>query len=234
MNGRIHSFQSLGAVDGPGIRYVVFMQGCPLRCVYCHNPDTWDPRGGGEYPAEDVVRRALRCRAYFGDKGGVTVTGGEPVLQPDFVAELFERLHGEGVHTALDTSGAVHPERAEKVLRHTDLALVDVKFLDAGSYRRFCGGDFETVTRFLALAERLGVPVWIRHVVVPALTDHPQQIKALGKFAARFANVQKIELLPFQTLCLEKYQAMGIPFPLAGTPAMDETQLDVLRQLLVQ
>ena len=234
ITGRIHSFQSLGAVDGPGIRYTVFLQGCPLRCIYCHNPDTWDPAAGQVCTVEEVAQRVLRCRPYFGELGGVTVTGGEPLLQPDFVSALFQRLQKEGIHTVLDTSGAIGLDRAEQVLQYTDLALVDVKFLSDKGYRDHCRGDFSRVKEFLALTQRLQVPIWIRHVVVPGLTDAPFHIKALADFCKQYPNLEKIELLPFEKLCLEKYKAMGVPFPLEDTPAMSREKLNRLQTLLGQ
>lgn len=232
--GRIHSFQSLGAVDGPGLRYVVFLQGCPLRCIYCHNPDTWDFSGGEAYRPEEVLRKILRCRSYFEKTGGVTVTGGEPLAQPEFTAELFRLLQAEGIHTALDTSGCGDLKKAEEVLRYTDLVLADIKFLSAADYRQHCHGDWETVEKFLTLTEKRQIPLWVRHVVVPGLTDGEDHIRRLGEIARRYTNLEKIELLPFRTLCLEKYQSMGIPFPLSGTSDMPESRVEVLRQLLLQ
>lgn len=148
MTGRIHSIQSLGAVDGPGIRYVVFLQGCPLRCVYCHNPDTWAAEGGDTVEADALVQKALRCRAYWGDSGGVTVSGGEPLLQAPFVEEFFAKLQAQGVHTALDTSGVGNLAGAERVLRHTDLVLCDLKFLTQADYLQYCRADLTQVERF--------------------------------------------------------------------------------------
>lgn len=232
MLGNIHSIQTLGAVDGPGVRFVVFLQGCPLRCAYCHNPDTWDAAGGEQTDVDTLVRRALRYRAYWKNGGGVTVSGGEPLMQADFVAELFERLHAEGVHTALDTSGVGSLVAAERVLRHTDLVLADLKFLTAADYRRYCAADFAQVERFLQLTATMGVPLWIRHVVVPGLTDSLPHLRAVKARAERYPNFQKLELLPFHKLCLEKYERMGLTFPLADTPAMDAARLEQLKAQL--
>lgn len=259
IKGRINSFQSMGAVDGPGVRFVVFMQGCPLRCVYCHNPDTWGP-GGEEYGVEEVLEKARRFRPYFGDDGGVTVSGGEPLTQWEFVSELFRRLKEEGFHTALDTSGTggfrgvsggenaaggreeagcastrkaaspedtreavsptnaretVCPEGARKVLKYTDLVLCDLKFSTEEEYRRYCGGRLTEVLSFLELTEQMRVPLWIRHVIVPGLTDGEESVSGIAEMAKRFANLKKVELLPFKKLCVSKYEALGIPFPLA-------------------
>lgn len=228
MTGRIHSVQSLGAVDGPGLRYVVFMQGCPLRCAYCHNPDTWPFDGGEEMDADRLVTQILRYRPYFGENGGVTVSGGEPLSQAGFVEELFAKLHRHGIHTALDTSGIGEPTAAARVLQHTDLVLADLKFLDTANYLKYCRADFHVVERFLALTAQLNVPLWIRHVVVPGVTDGLDHLRAVQEKAQSYPNLQKIEWLPFHTLCLEKYERMGLIFPLAGTPPMEQARLDAL------
>lgn len=214
VNGRINSFQSMGAVDGPGIRFVVFLQGCPLRCVYCHNPDTWAIEGD-EYGVEDVLPRVLRCKPYFGDDGGVTVSGGEPLMQWEFTAELLRRLKKEGIHTALDTSGTGNLKGAEEVLRETDLAICDLKFATEEEYRKYCKGSLHQVLSFLDLTERMQVPLWVRHVVVPGLNDSPDSLGRIKEIAKRYSNLQKFEFLPFKKLCAVKYEAMGIPFPLA-------------------
>lgn len=228
IKGRIHSFQSMGAVDGPGLRYVVFLQGCPLRCAYCHNPDTWDIAGEStEYSPQEVLGNIQRYRSYFGRKGGVTVSGGEPLMQPEFTAGLFRLAQEEGIHTALDTSCAL-PEAAPPVLEHTNLILADVKFLSEIDYQEYCGGSFDAVVTFLNQAAGRRIPVWIRHVVVPGITDGEAHIRELCRFASGYPNVERIDLLPFSKLCEEKYQNMGIPFPLAEVPAMDRNQLAVL------
>lgn len=274
MNGFIHSFQSMGAVDGPGLRYVIFMQGCPLRCIYCHNPDTWEFAGGSErsenlpatppagpsealsnsLPAgqlsspssgqssspsdgplcctpQEAADRVLRCRPYL-KNGGVTVTGGEPLMQPEFVEELFTILQGEGIHTALDTSGIGDPENIRRVLRHTDLVLADVKFLTAEDYKTYCGADFTKVKQFLSMTRQMRVPLWIRQVIVPGLNDTQEQMHRLAEFLQDYPNVEHIELLPFRKLCLEKYEALGIRFPLEFTPECTEEKVEELRQEL--
>lgn len=233
MTGRVHSFQSMGAVDGPGVRFVVFLQGCPLRCAYCHNPDTWDPRGGEPYTPQAVCEKILRYRPYL-RHGGVTVSGGEPLMQAPFVAELFRLLREQGIHTALDTSGTGNLEQAREVLAETDLVLCDLKFADAKAYRAHCGASFNQVLQFLSLTEVMHVPLWIRHVVVPGLTDAPDQVRQIARIAGRFDNLQKLEFLPFRKLCAEKYERMGIPFPLADTPEMGEEALQELERLCWQ
>ena len=229
--GYVHSFQSLGAVDGPGLRFVVFLQGCPLRCCYCHNPDTWQAGQGQRLLPSQVAARALRYRSYL-RHGGVTLTGGEPLWQPRFAAELFALLQAQGLHTVLDTSGVGDLEAAAAVLRHTDLALVDVKFLTEEDYLRHTGGRLCQVRAFLDLCLRQNVPIWARHVVVPGLTDGQDHLRRLLAFLAPYSTLQKIELLPFRKLCLEKYDALGIPFPLREVPEMDQAGVDALRLLL--
>lgn len=231
MKGKIHSFQSMGAVDGPGLRYVVFMQGCPLRCVYCHNPDTWDTETGNQFSVEEVVQKILRCRSYL-KRGGVTVSGGEPLLQPDFVAELFARLREEGIHTALDTSGIGTEAGTDRVLNVTDLVLADLKFLTAEEYRENCGADFNRVLAFLDKTRERGIPLWIRQVIVPGLNDRPERMELLARILKAYPNVERVELLPFRKLCLEKYGRMGIPFPLAGTPEMEMEGMYILKEEL--
>ena len=225
MKGRVSSLQSLGTVDGPGLRYVIFLQGCPLRCVYCHNPETWDPAGGREYAPEELVEKVLRCRAYFGEQGGVTVSGGEPLLQAPFVAELFRQLKEAGVHTALDTSGAGDLKQAAQVLDWTDLVLLDLKFPDEAGYRQYCRGSWAQTQAFAALAGEKRVPLWVRHVVVPGLNDSLEDLRAIKAQAESLPGFQKLEWLPFHNMCLEKYQQLGLPFPLEGTPALEDQDL---------
>lgn len=228
MEGRVHSLQSLGTVDGPGLRYVVFLQGCPLRCVYCHNPDTWDPAGGAVMDTEELVEKILRCRPYFGAEGGVTVSGGEPLLQAGFVTQLFARLKQEGVHTALDTSGAGDLRKAPALLEVTDLVLLDLKFPTEEGYRQHCRGSLGQTEAFAALVAEKQVPLWVRHVVAPGLNDTLEDMAAVKSWAQRQPTLEKIEWLPFHNLCLEKYQQLGVPFPLAATPPMGREKLDRL------
>ena len=225
MKGRVSSLQSLGTVDGPGLRYVIFLQGCPLRCVYCHNPETWDPAGGTAYAPEELVEKVLRCRSYFGEQGGVTVSGGEPLLQAPFVTELFRQLKEAGIHTALDTSGAGDLKQAAQVLDWTDLVLLDLKFPDEAGYRRYCRGSWAQTQAFAALAGEKHVPLWVRHVVVPGLNDSLEDLRAIKAQAESLPGFQKLEWLPFHNMCLEKYQQLGLPFPLAGTPALEDQDL---------
>ena len=227
--GRIHSFQSLGTVDGPGVRTVVFMQGCPLRCICCHNPDTWDFAGGTQTTAEELVNRILRYRNYFGEKGGVTVSGGEPLCQARFVADLFSRLRETGVSTALDTAGYRLDDSVKALLAVTDLVLLDYKYTNAEDYLRYTGCEMEAVDRFLSYLQQIKKTTWLRHVLIPGYNDTVESLARLRTLRDRYSCVERVELLPFRKLCLEKYCQMGIVFPAEDTPEMSPEHLEELR-----
>lgn len=228
MKGYVHSLQSMGAVDGPGLRYVVFLQGCPLRCMYCHNPDSWQPGVGTEYEVSELVTKILRYRPYFGSLGGVTVSGGEALLQAEFVTELFAELHKHGIHTCLDTSGIGGGSHVDALLEVTDLVMCDIKFSSEGTYRRHTGGSLDTVLHFLEATERHNTDLWVRHVVVPGHTDTPEEIDRMLALATRYSNLRKVELLPFHKLCVPKYEKLGIPFPCADIPPCDKATIEAL------
>lgn len=232
MTGRIHSVQSLGTVDGPGVRCVVFMQGCPLRCICCHNPDTWDFTGGEEADADDLCRRILRFRPYFGKNGGVTVSGGEPLMQADFVTGLFRSLKEQGVHTALDTSGCRLDDRVRSLLDVTDLVLLDHKYPTEAEYFANTRAHLADAEAFLAELDRRSIPTWLRRVVIPGKTDSEVSVRALNETARQFGCVEKIELLPFRNFCKEKYEALGIPFPLADVESPPQKTMEKLNALL--
>lgn len=229
--GKVHSFQSLGAVDGPGIRFVVFMQGCPYRCPYCHNPDTQPFSGGEEYTVEEIVKKAVRFKSYFGEKGGVTVSGGEPLAQADFVAKLFEELHKVGINTALDTAGYPVNEAVKKVLEHTDTVLCDIKFPTDEQYKTHIGTTLETTLNFIEECNNYNTDIIIRHVVVPGMTDSIENIKQIAALAKRAKSLQKIELLPFKKLCVQKYDELGLEFPLKDTPECDKKTIERLTEI---
>lgn len=228
MVGRIHSFQSLGTVDGPGVRAVVFMQGCPLRCACCHNPDTWDFEGGSEMTVDALMDKICRLRAYFGKDGGITVSGGEPLMQSDFVAELFRKAHAEGINCALDTSGCVYDESVEELLELTDLVLLDYKYTNNSDYEKYCGCTIGAVDTFLEVLSQMNKRVWLRQVIIPTLNDSVGSVKKLFELKQRYSCIEKIELLPFRKLCLEKYTERGIDFPLADIPEADKETVDRL------
>ena len=230
MQGRIHSFQSLGTVDGPGVRAVVFMQGCPLRCACCHNPDTWDLGGGKLVSAEEIFRKIQRLRAYFGKDGGVTVSGGEPLLQADFVAELFSLCRADGISCALDTSGCVYNESVERLLSLTDLVLLDYKYTNDTDYKKYTGMSMQSAEDFLARLDALGKRVWIRQVIIPTLNDSEESVRRLYALSERYSCIEKTELLPFRKLCVEKYRALGIDFPLENIPEASEELIERLKR----
>ena len=225
MTGRIHSFESFGTVDGPGIRYVVFLQGCPLRCQYCHNPDTWGA-GGKEYEAEEVARQALRYKNYFGPKGGVAVTGGEPLLQIDLIIELFTILKEKGIHTCIDTSGWTFNESNEEsvqkhqeLLKVTDLFLLDIKHIDDEACKKLTGQSNQNTLAFAKFLSDNGKKMWIRQVLVPGITDGEGSLRRVRQFIDGLQTVEKVEVLPYHTLGLAKYEKLGIEYPLKGLEA---------------
>lgn len=228
MEGRVHSFESMGCADGPGVRFVVFLQGCPLRCAYCHNPDTWQVNEGALYTPDEIIKKALRYRPYFGKEGGITLSGGEPMLQGAFTAELLKAGKEAGLHTVLDTSGMAGEPYWDKILRYTDLVIADLKFATEEQYRTQSGGSLEMLLRFLEKTQQAGVDLWLRHVVVPGLTD--TDLPEIQKIASRFSNLKKLELLPFRKMCVTKYRNLGIPFPLADTPECNDELLHQLQQ----
>lgn len=232
MKGRISSFQSLGAVDGPGLRCVVFMQGCPLRCACCHNPETWEKNGGQEITVEELVLKIDRFRNYIRKGGGVTVSGGEALFQWQFVAELFRQLKEKGCHTALDTSGMGDLQGAGQVLRYTDLVIADLKFTDEAKFRMYCHGDLRQVHDFLSLTAQKQIPLWIRQVIIPGINDTANNILELKQAAFRYPNLVKVELLPFRKLCDSKYKALGIPFPLKDIPDCSDETIAALQKYL--
>ncbi len=211
--GSIHSIQSLGTVDGPGVRFVVFMQGCPLRCGCCHNPDTWDINGGESYDAAALSEKAEKYHAYFGKEGGVTVSGGEPLLQAEFVAEFFKACHEKGINTCLDTSGCILNDEVKELLSHTDRVLLDIKYTNEAAYRKYVGCSMEGPLAFLKYLNEKRIPTTIRQVIIPTLNDTEENIRALGEITKAHSCVDKTELLPFRKICTTKYEQMGIPFP---------------------
>lgn len=231
MNGRINSFQSLGTVDGPGVRCVVFMQGCPLRCACCHNPDTWNFGAGQEIGVEELVQKIVRFKSYI-SKGGVTVSGGEPLMQAEFVTELFKRLKLLGIHTALDTSGCVFNKQVEELLKYTDLVLLDYKYADSDDYFRYTKCKKAEVDRFLQELQQREIETWIRRVIIPDLNDDVNSTAQLKTLREKYNCITKTELLPFKKLCMEKYKSMNIPFPLAETPEPTAETMEKLNTII--
>ena len=232
IKGRVHSIQSLGTVDGPGVRFVVFLQGCPLRCGCCHNPDTWELTGGTEYTAREIVDRALRCKEYFGNEGGITVSGGEPLLQADFVKEVFSLCREAGINTCLDTSGAVWNDSVKSLLDVTDRVLLDIKYTNDEQYRKHVGCSLEKPLSFLRQLDLAAIPVTLRQVIIPTLNDNEESVSRLTTLAKEHRCVDKIELLPFRKLCQVKYDKMGISFPFAHLPEPSTAVMDKLNAIL--
>lgn len=232
--GRVHSFQSLGTLDGPGVRFVVFMQGCNLRCKCCHNPDTWDLSGGTEYTPRQIAEKAVRYREYFGAYGGITLSGGEPLLQAEFAYEVFALCKAEGINTCLDTSGSILNDEVKKLLRVTDRVLLDIKYTSDSLYRQNVGCDISKVLAFLSYLNENHIPTTLRQVIIPTINDNNENILAVKKIAENHKCVDKIELLPFRKICQTKYDKMGITFPFASLPEPTQAAMQELKNLLEQ
>ena len=226
--GCVHSLQSLGTVDGPGVRFVVFMQGCPLRCGCCHNPDTWSTEGGTAYTHTEIVDKAERYREYFGEQGGITVSGGEPLLQAAFVRDVFAECHRRGIHTCLDTSGCILDENVKEVLSQTDRVLLDWKYTTDEQYREYVGCSMDTVEAFLELLNERSIPTTLRQVIIPTKNDDLDNIQRLNEIVRKHPCVDKVELLPFRKICQVKYDSMGLAFPFGHLPEADAMLMDKL------
>ena len=226
MQGRIHSTESFGTVDGPGVRFVIFFQGCPMRCRYCHNPDTWDADAGHAETAESLLEQ-YRRNAVFYKNGGITCTGGEPMLQMPFLTELFSAAKRERIHTCLDTSGICfdpeHPEPVRTLLNVTDLVMLDLKQINDEKHRQLTGHSNERILKFAEFISECGVPLWIRHVVVPGLTDDPAEHVLLGEFIGGLRTLKGLDVLPYHTMGKRKYAALGLPYPLGDTPPAEQS-----------
>lgn len=230
MKGRIHSKESFGTVDGPGIRYVLFMQGCPMRCLYCHNPDTWEVVGGTEITVEEVLSE-YRKNSSFYKNGGITVTGGEPLLQVDFLTELFSAAKKQGIHTCIDSSGITYNVKNEeyiakldKLMEYVDLVMLDIKHIDPARHMELTKQDNGNILAFARYLDSKNIPVWIRHVVVPGYTDDPEYHKELGRFLATLHNIKALDVLPYHTMGASKYKELGIEYPLEGVEALPKSE----------
>lgn len=228
MQGRIHSLESFGTVDGPGVRYVVFVQGCPMRCKYCHNPDTWEFNAGTLMDPDYIIEQYERNKGFY-NGGGITVTGGEPLMQIDFLIELFEKAKKKGIHTCIDTSGiAFNPQNADllakfdKLMPLTDLVMLDIKHIDPEKHFELCKQHNENILAFCSYLNEKKVDMWIRHVVVPGITDEDEYLYKLGYFIGQFTNLKALDVLPYHTMGEKKYENLGIEYPLKGVPAMSK------------
>ncbi len=229
MTGKISSLQSLGTLDGPGIRYVVFMQGCPLRCSCCHNPETHDFSGGTEYSAEEIVENVLKYREYFGDEGGITLSGGEPLVQTKFATEVFKKCKEQGVNTCLDTSGCIFNDDVKELLKYTDYCMLDIKYTTEELYQKYVGCSIETPLKFLEYLNEQGINTRIRQVIVPSINDNVKSIEDLA-LLLKGKNIDKIELLPFKKICQTKYDNMGKEFPFGNLPSADVKKVSELQK----
>ncbi len=226
--GRIHSTESFGTVDGPGIRFVIFLQGCPMRCLYCHNPDTWERKGGGEMSVDELLS-IYRKNSDFYKRGGLTVTGGEPLLQIDFLIELFRKAKEEKIHTCIDTSGvtfnindAQYLGKLDTLMSLTDLVMLDIKHIDSEKHKRLTGHSNENIIAYARYLEEKNIPVWVRHVVVEGYTDAEDDLYALGEFIGSLKNVKALDVLPYHTLGVNKYKEMGIKYRLEGLQSLSK------------
>lgn len=226
MTGYIHSKESFGTVDGPGIRYVLFMQGCPLRCIYCHNPDTWETGKGEKITPDEVLQEFNKNRSFY-SKGGITVTGGEPLLQVDFLTELFKKAKAENIHTCIDTSGITYNtdnpaymQKLDELMKYTDLVMLDIKHIDPESHKKLTSKDNGRVLDFAKYLETKKIPLWVRHIIIEGYTDKPEDLRKLGEFIGKLKNLKALDVLPYHTMGVNKYKEMGISYPLEGMEAL--------------
>ena len=236
--GFIHSIESFGSVDGPGVRYVIFMQGCRLRCQFCHNPDTWARHSGEPVTGEGIFAQAMKYKAYWGKKGGITVSGGEPLLQMDFLIELFSLAKEEGVHTCIDTAGQPFTRQEpffgkfKKLMELTDLLLLDIKHMDPEQHKRLTGASNENILDLARYLSDTGKPVWIRHVLVPERSDYDEYLLELDAFVQSLSNVRRFEVLPYHTLGIFKWEELRIPYPLKGIEPPAKERVAYVNKLL--
>lgn len=232
IKGRLHSIETFGAVDGPGIRTVFFMQGCPARCAYCHNPDSWKLDGGRDVEIGELVHRAKRGKAYYGKEGGVTFSGGEPLLQGEFLLEAIKAIKEENLHVAIDTSGTYLDEHSEAAIAAADLVLLDIKHVDPVEFKKLTGRSQETLLPLIDIINRLEKPVWIRQVIMPDYNDTEEYIEALNGFLKQIKTIEKVELLGYHSMAVKKYDKLGMEYKLRDMKPMNKTRLQELKALV--
>ncbi|MEI3115989.1 MAG: pyruvate formate-lyase-activating protein [Eubacteriales bacterium] len=236
MIGHIHSTESFGAADGPGVRFIVFMQGCHMRCRYCHNPDTWKMDGGDEVTADEILKRALRFKPYWGKDGGITISGGEPLLQIEFVIELFKKAKELGINTCIDTAGNPFTKeepffsKFEELMKYTDLLLLDLKEINPARHKDLTGFDNSNIIEMAKYLSEINKPVWIRHVLVPEHSDFDEDLDALGDFIDTLSNVDRVEILPYHTLGKFKWENLGIPYTLESISPPSAERIENAKQ----
>lgn len=222
IKGAIHSTESFGSVDGPGIRFLIFLKGCHMRCRYCHNPDSWSPCSDDLRTADELLDQAERYRSYWGTEGGITVSGGEPLLQIDFLLDLFQKAKARGIHTALDTAGQPFARdepffsKFQALMEHTDLLLMDLKHIDPAEHKKLTGQPNDNILDLFRYLSDKGKPVWLRYVLVPGVTDHEDHLRETRAFLAGLGNIEKIDILPYHSMGEHKWKSLGIPYSLAG------------------
>lgn len=228
MKGRIHSLESFGTVDGPGVRFVVFFQGCPMRCKYCHNPDTWEMNAGKEVDVNRIIQDFERNRGFY-KNGGITATGGEPLMQIDFLIELFEEAKRHDIHTCLDTSGIAYNEnnpsmmaKFDRLIQSTDLVMLDIKHIDPEKHKDLTSQPNDQILAFAEYLSAHNIPIWIRHVVVPGITDDDKYLFDLGYYIGGLSTLKALDVLPYHTMGEVKYESLGMEYPLKGVPPMDK------------
>ena len=241
MQGRIHSLESFGTVDGPGTRFVVFVQGCPMRCAYCHNPDTWEMSGGTRMEPAYIIEQYERNSAFYKNGGGLTVTGGEPLMQVDFLIDLFALAKEKNIHTCIDSSGiAFNPDntawiqKLDKLMTLTDLVMLDIKHIDPTRHKELTSQPNQHILEFAAYLNEKKVDMWIRHVVVPGITDDDKYLYDLGYFIGQFDNLKALDVLPYHTMGEAKYKKLGIDYKLAGVPAMDKDKVVEKKKVILE
>lgn len=231
----IHSYESFGTVDGPGLRYVVFMQGCPLHCMYCHNRDTWNKNTPHIIEtAEQTFAHILRYKHYYVLAGGVTITGGEPLLQAKYVKELFKLCKKEKLHTAIDTSGYYLNEDVRQALSYTDLVMLDIKSIDEKQHKMLTGVSLKPIMKFLNYVVSINKPLWVRHVVIPGITYNFELLKKLSSFIKTLSNVEKVDILPYHTMGAFKWEKMGLQYPLKGVPALTQEECEKAKKIFIE
>lgn len=240
--GRVHSIDTFGTVDGPGIRFVLFLQGCPMRCLYCHNPDTWSVGGGTPMSADEVLAEYEKNREFY-SKGGITVTGGEPLMQIDFLLELFKKAHARGIHTCIDTSGITYPvtdadseyrSKLCELTKYTSLVMLDIKHIDSEKHKLLTGHENERILAFARFLEEQRVPLWVRHVVIDSYTSDEGDLYELGRFIGRLKNLKALDVLPYHTLGKSKYDTLGIAYPLGDMPSLPKSAAAKAKEVILR
>lgn len=238
MQGYVHQLESFGSVDGPGVRFIIFLSGCPLRCKYCHNPDTWDMNKGKLYSTDELLKEAITCKSYWGAKGGITVSGGEPLLQIDFLLELFQKAKEMGINTCIDTAGGPFTKEGEwfekfkKLMEVTDILLMDIKHINEDEHIKLTGHTGKNIIEMFRYLDEIKKPIWIRHVLVPGITDNDEYLTQTRDFIRTLSNVKRVEILPYHGLGAIKYKDMGLDYVLKDTDSPSEERVLNARKIL--